>query len=389
MRSTTSASAAEGRSASDLLSGVRGMADLVADLRDGFDEAARLPDAVFDHLSALGAFRMWLPTAHGGPQLSALAFMEVVEVAAALDGTIGWLVGNGGGMSRCGAFLEADSAAAIFDDDSAFVVSATGAIGRAEPVDGGFVVSGRWPFGSGASHGTWFAPLCAVVRDGTPTDEVIFVYAPRTDVVLHDNWQVSGLCATGSVDFELRRAFVPERFTHAFQPTPRQAGTLYRLPTRSIFSWTVATVPLGLARGAVAEFVRIARTRQRRGEATPLAERELVQSQLGRVEARLGASRAYLTETMEELLAAVEAGADLEAAQVAFRMACTYASQSALSAIDQVTQMAGTVAISRACTLERFERDARAAAKHIAMSPDAYITGGRHLLEQDLSNRAP
>ena len=385
MRSTSTTAAAD-RSASDLLTGVRGMADLVSNLRDSFDEAARLPDVVFDHLSALGAFRLWLPTACGGLQLSAQAFMEVVEAAAALDGTIGWLVGNGGGMSRCGAFLAADSAAAIFDDPAAFVVSATGAVGRAEPVDGGFVVSGRWPFGSGASHGTWFAPLCAIVRDGTPTDELIFVYAPRTDVVLHDNWHVSGLRATASVDFELRQVFVPERFTHAFQPTPQQAGTLYRLPTQSIFSWTVATVPLGLARGAVTEFVRLTRTRRRGGDTTPTAERELVQSQLGRAQARLSASRAYLCEAMEDLLAGVETGADLEAAQIAFRMACTYASQSALAAIDQVTQMAGTVAISRACTLERFERDARAAAKHIAMSPDAYVTGGRHLLGHGLAS---
>jgi alkylation response protein AidB-like acyl-CoA dehydrogenase len=207
-------------------------------------------------------------------------------------------------------------------------------------------------------------------------------------VVLHDNWNVSGLRATGSVDFEFDQVFVADRFAHAFQPTPRQPGTLYRLPTPSIFSWTVATVPLGLARGAVAEFVRIASTRRRYGAATPLAERELVQSQLGRVVARLGASRAYLAETMEDLLAGVEAGADLEAAQVAFRMACTYASQSALWAIGQVTEMAGTIAISRACTLERFERDARAAAKHIAMSPEAYVTGGRRLLSQNLPNSA-
>lgn len=117
-----------------------------------------------------------------------------------------------------------------------------------------------------------------------------------------------------------------------------------------------------------------------------MAERELVQSQLGRAQARLSASRAYLCEAMEDLLAGVETGADLEAAQIAFRMACTYASQSALAAIDQVTQMAGTVAISRACTLERFERDARAAAKHIAMSPDAYVTGGRHLLGHELAS---
>ncbi len=32
--------------------------------------------------------------------------MTVVEHAAALDGTIGWLVGNGGGISRAGGYTE-------------------------------------------------------------------------------------------------------------------------------------------------------------------------------------------------------------------------------------------------------------------------------------------
>jgi hypothetical protein len=48
--------------------------------------------------------------------------------------------------------------------------------------------------------------------------------------------------------------------------------------------------------------------------------------------------------------------------------------------------MAGAVTISRSCPLERYERDARAAAKHIAMSPAAYVTGGKMMLGQDLSN---
>ncbi len=89
---------------------------------------------------------------------------------------------------------------------------------------------------------------------------------------------------------------------------------------------------------------------------------------------------------MSTLLEGIEAGIDLEASRVDFRLACTFASQSALWAIDLVTEMAGAVAILRSSPLERRERDARAAAKHVAMSPAAYITGGKLRLGRDLSD---
>lgn len=253
-------------------------------------------------------------------------------------------------------------------------------------VPGGYSVTGRWPFGSGSPHGTWFAPVCAVEEGEHATGEVIFVYAPRKDVLLHDNWQVSGLCATGSVDFEFVDVFVPDRLVHAFQPEPTQPGTLYRLPTRSIFPWTVATVPLGIAAGAIDDFTTKGRSAKRHGDSVPFAERELIQSQLGQIQARTAASRAYLRHTMTTLLEGIEAGTDLEASRVDFRLACTFASQSALWAINLVTEMAGAVAILRSSPLERRERDARAAVKHVAMSPAAYITGGKLRLGCDLSN---
>lgn len=363
--------------AAELVSGVHELAGLVAEHRSTFDLDGRLPDPVFKQLAALGLFRLLLPTTLGGHGLSALDFMDVVEAAATLDGTIGWLVGNGGGMARAGGFLPPESAHEIFDDPLGFVVSSTGAEGRAVRVPGGYSVTGRWPFGSGSPHGTWFTPLCEVVEDEQATGELIFVYAPRRDVQLDDNWDVSGLCATGSVHFELAEVFVPDRLAHPFQPEPTQPGTLYRLPTGSIFSWTVATVPLGIAAGAIDDFVAKAHSAKRRGDAVPLAERELIQSQLGQVQARTGASRAYLRHTMSTLLERTEAGTDLEASRVDFKLACTLASQSALWAINLVTEMAGTVSIMRSSPLERRERDARAAAKHIAMTPDEYIRGGK------------
>ena len=371
--------------AAALVDAVRELAPIVAEHRDEFDATGRLPDELVDRLASLGLFRLLLPAALGGPGLSALEFQDVVEAAAALDGTIGWLVGNGGGMARAGGHLPPASAMAIYEDPSAFLASSTGAVGRAVRVPGGYRVTGRWPFGSGSPHATWFVTVCAVVDGDEPTGDVVFVYAPRHDVLLHDNWQVSGLCATGSVDFEMLDVFVPEGFVHAFQPEPTQPGTLYRLPTRSIFSWTVATVPLGIAAGAMDDFVATATSAMRRSEQVPFAERELVQSQIGRIEARTAASRAYLRHAMHTLLDRVETGAGLDASRIDFRLACTFASQSALWAIDLITEMAGAASIMRSSPLERRERDARAAAKHVAMSPAAYITGGKHRLGCDLT----
>lgn len=364
---------------------LREVSGAVTQERAVFDTAGRLSDDLYGKLAALGLFRLWLPHALGGPQLSALEFMEVVEEASALDGAIGWLAGNGGGMARAGAFLPVDSARDVFARPDAFVVSATGGVGRAIPVAGGYRVTGRWPFGSGAPHATWFSPVCEVEEAGQGSGRLIFPYVPRANVILHDNWKVSGLCATGSVDFEIRDIFVPSHFVHEFQPEPTQPGTLYRLPTSAIFTWTVATVPLGIARGAVAEFVRLAVERKRRGDTIPLAERELVQSEVGRIEARLCAARAFLRQAMTDLLDAVAAGSDAVPARVRFRLACTLASETALWAIGRLTEIAGAVAIFQSCPLERYERDARAAAKHIAMSPASYITGGKLLLGQDLS----
>lgn len=368
----------------EIRASVQGLADTVAEHRADFDAAGQLPDALVAQMCDLGLFRLLLPAKLGGHELSALDFMDVVEDAAALDGTVGWLVGNGGGMGRVGGFLSETAAREIFDDPRAFIVAGTGGLGKVVAAEGGVTATGRWAFGSGAPHSTWFSPVCEVWEADAPTGRKVVVYAPRRDVFLHDNWRVSGLRGTGSVDFEFRDVFVPERFVHPIQPEPTHPGTLYRLPTMSIFPWTVATVPLGLARGARAAFLEIAGQRKRRGDTTPLAERELIQYEVGRIDTRLAAARAYLRQVMTDLLEGIEAGADLVPLRVRFRMGCTFASETALAAIDRLTEMVGAVSILERFPLERYERDARAAAKHLAMSSVAYVNGGKLALGQEL-----
>jgi alkylation response protein AidB-like acyl-CoA dehydrogenase len=352
---------------------------LIAQHRATFDQERRLPDIVFKALADAGLFRLWLPEALGGPELSPVEFMIVVEAASALDGSVGWLVGNGGGMSRIGGYLPASVARDWFADPHAFVVSATGAVGTAQKVQGGYRVTGRWPFGSGAHHATHFMGLASLKDPDGADGQPLCFYFYRRDVEIHDTWRASGLRATGSCDFELRDVFVPEQHTHAFiGHKATDVGVVYRLPALSVFAWTVSVVPLGIARGAMDTFVELSTRKTRMGSNALLRDREVVQGNFGRAEALHQSARAFLIEAMMELMAAAsEESARLTQARAMFRVACTHAAESAVRIVDMLAAETGAASIFETCSLERSVRDVHAAIKHIAMSPNNYIVAGR------------
>lgn len=356
---------------------------LLADQSVHFDSQRRLSNEAFVALSEAGFFRLLLPTELGGCGLSPLDFMTVVEHAAALDGTIGWLVGNGGGMSRVGGYLPLSAAQTVFEKPSAFVASSTAAIGRAVPVEGGYRITGRWFFASGAPHATTFAPLCEV-DDGS--GRIVLAFLPREAVKLVDNWHVSGMRGTGSWDFEVSDAFLRTDYVCDFQPDPTHAGIVYRLPGVSAFVWTVATVPLGIAKGAIDALVAASPGHRRQGMTLPLAERELVQSEIGRCIAQYRAAAAYMRSAMTTLCAAVESeDADLVAARINYRLACSHAAEVAVGIVLRVNDLIGARALAESQPFERRERDVRAAAKHVAMSAEQFVTGGRYALSGDIS----
>jgi alkylation response protein AidB-like acyl-CoA dehydrogenase len=367
------------------LEALRELAPLIAEHRGTFDRERRLPDVVFNALADAGLFRLWLPRSLGGPELSPLDFMSVVEAASALDGSVGWLVGNGGGMSRVGGYLPAAVTRDWFASPRSFVVSATGAVGSAVVVSGGYRIIGRWPFGSGAPHATHFMGLVTVGGNQAPDQARLCCYFDRTQVTVHDTWHVSGLRGTGSSDFEVREAFVPADRVHPFTgQAPTDPGLLYRMPPVSVFAWTVSVVPLGIARGAIDAFLTLAATKSRLGVANPLRDREMVQAMVGRAETLHSAARALLSEAMSELMAATDVGNErLVATRARLRTAGAHAAETALRIVNMLAVNAGSAAIFEAGPLERAIRDAQAAAKHIAMNPTSYTVAGRLRLGLD------
>ena len=94
--------------------------------------------------------------------------------------------------------------------------------------------------------------------------------------------------------------------------------------------------------------------------------------------------KGFLIDVTKTVMAAVGIGADsLVAARVGFRLACTHAADSARTVLDDVTAILGSVSIFENTIVERCQRDVLAAAKHIAMSPNAYVMGGHSVLGFD------
>jgi alkylation response protein AidB-like acyl-CoA dehydrogenase len=205
-------------------------------------------------------------------------------------------------------------------------------------------------------------------------------YFPRQQVTIHDTWHVSGLRGTGSSDFEVTDAFVPQQHTHDFiAPLPSQSGILYRIPGLTIFPWSITGAPLGIASGALAAFVRSATQKKiRRGLTSQLQDREILHSVVGRAEATISAARAFLTVAMTELIAALENEPDqLVRARARLRIACAYAAESCAHVVQTLTTESGASSIFERSPLERAGRDINAAIKHVAMSPQSYIVAGR------------
>jgi len=373
MRNITSGNSAP------FLDSLQEIAPLIVRHRAFFDRERQLHELVYDALADAGLFRLWLPKSLGGPELSPLEFMVVVEAASALDGAVGWLVGNGGGMSRAGGYLPPEAVRNWFRDRRTFIVSATGAVGSATPVEGGMLVSGCFPFGSGAPHASHFMGLATIGGNQAPEQPRMCCYFDRKQVTIHDTWHVLGLRGTGSSDWEVNDAFVPDERVHPFiDYNPADQGLLYRMPAISMFAWTVAVVPLGIARGAIDSFVTLANGKGRLGTAGLMRDREVVQAVVGRVETLHGAARALLVEIMTELMMATDVGGTrLVTARVQLRAAAAHAAETALRIVDMLAMEAGAAAIFESGSLERRLRDVQAASRHIAMNPSIYTVAGR------------
>ena len=138
----------------------------------------------------------------------------MIAAVAALDGSVGWSVMVAAAWGFFAGRLPARAAARIFGDRRVVVAGHLAPFGRAEAIRGGYRASGRWPFGSGSQHATWFLAHCAVRKNGAGTPRARrpgpprrrLLFVPADQCRIHDTWHVTGLRGTGSHDYSVQAA---------------------------------------------------------------------------------------------------------------------------------------------------------------------------------------
>lgn len=369
----------------DLLPAIRARAEDI-------EQGRRLPHDLADGLRATGLFALGVPRALGGGEASPITLMHAIEQVAAADGSAGWCAMVGIANNVSAGYMPEDGAREVFANPSAPAAGIAAPAGQAVRENGGVRVSGRWPFASGIHHAEWVWAGCLVIENGHPRmtphgPDILHVCLPAAEVEVHDTWHVSGLCGTGSHDFSVRDAVVPERRTfRLLDPAGHRAEPLFRMPPVGLFVCQLASVSLGIGRRALDDLAEVAQTKAPTLYQTVLADKATVQVALAREEAALGGARALLFDTVEAMWQGVSAGREptlRELAQV--RLAATHAVETGARAARTAATLAGGSALYRTSPLQRHVRDAEAVTHHFTVSPHTWEEAGRVLLGREPS----
>ena len=103
-----------------------------------------------------------------GSELAPGLALRCAEEIARGDASAGWCVSIAITSSLLAAYLPAESRAELFGDGQGIAAGVWAPRGKARPVDGGLVVSGRWAFCSGIAHSDLLFAGC-FVEEGADT----------------------------------------------------------------------------------------------------------------------------------------------------------------------------------------------------------------------------
>ncbi|SDC93242.1 acyl-CoA dehydrogenase family protein [Actinokineospora iranica] len=225
-------------------------------------EARRVPAENLEALREAGLFRLMLPRHFGGYESTMRTKMAVLAEIARGCASTAWVAT---------LYYDATFLLSLFPDsvqdevfaDPVTLHSATLVpTGRAVRVNGGYLVSGRWPFNSGCLDATYAVQPGMIENSDGPAEMAHFVI-PYTELTVADDWHVSGMAGTGSNTVTGENIFVPNeraalasRVMFGAHLSERNAhSALYRVPLVPYVLTSCPPAFLGMAAAAYELFM--------------------------------------------------------------------------------------------------------------------------------------
>lgn len=359
-----------------MLQAARDLAPLAAEHAERSERERTLSPGMAAALASSPLPSMLVPVALGGGECEPAEMLAALEELAVGDGSAAWCAMVAATSGLIAAYVDPGFAREAFGPP-AVAGGVYAPIGRAVPDGDDYVLSGRWPFTSGARHATTLMGG-AMVDSGEAPEARVLVF-PASEATIHDNWDVMGLRGSGSHDIEVSDLRIPASRSVALGvDRPLADGPLYAFPPFGLLALGIAAVALGIARGAVDELAELAVRKKPGGSSRTLAARAPVQVAVARAEALIGSARAFVNEAVGEAWDAARSEGEITLAHRGkLRLAATHATRAAADAVDLMHEAGGGSAIYARSPLERRFRDVHTATAHMMVGPASWELSGR------------
>ena len=364
-------------------------ADAARDLYALVDQNARaaaptepVPADTVKALAGAGLHALMVPKEVGGTEASIAQCIDSFAAVSRADGSAGWcLMANAATIAFFGAWAGEDFARELFADGVPLAAGQFAPNGTATPEGDGFRITGDYNFGSGINHSDWIGAGVLTTEDES---RLLMALMPKSEVTMHDGWDVLGLEATASWDYSIRDAWVPEGATFDFfAPVQRRGGPIYQLGVLGLTSAGHAGVALGVVRRALDELRAIATTKARMGASAPLREKESFLVALASLESRARSAACWVRDSFATAEATAIRTGHADSLEVALaRQSTVHATQDGAAVVRDAYLLAGTDAL-RAGPLQRCFRDMHATTQHFFAGEFATLEAGRALLAQE------
>ncbi len=344
-------------------------------------EAQRKPvDTVMAALEATGAYRWFVPKKYGGLEYSLPGFLEVGVALGKGCTSHAWVTTFCMEHNWLLALYEQPAQDDIFGQHPYII--APGALapkGMAEPVEGGYNVTGRWQWGTGVMHANYVMVGAITPVEGKDAPTLGMFVIPIDEVEVIDTWRVEGMVGTGSNDIAVENVFVP---AHRWVDlTLVRDGTspgsklhdsyIYKMPMLPVLGLTAAAPLVGATLKAVDLFEERMQARDVYGTLEKQSDKPLPQARLADARVEASSIRNQLFHLADEVEAFGKAGqgcGELDRARLRVELGHIVARCKAL--VGDVVDGCGASAHFLDNPLQRIQRDINTARCHTVFDLD-------------------
>lgn len=376
---------AEVPSVAELVARARGLRPQLAEALPECERLRRVPESTIEALQTAGFWRLCAPRRFGGYELPLTARCEIYEALGEACASTAWTVMVLNEIAWLTGMYPSEVQEEVFgsNPDARLAGSfSPEASVTAKRVDGGYLVSGRWPWASGCWHSDWAGvSVVRVDENGNPLGpglgNVGFGLVPMSDLSVEDTWFVAGMRGSGSNTMVGENIFIPDyrMLTFGDLADPRAAAA--RAGAGVIYRAAFGALPLALTSMFVGQTTRaleyvLDRSGKRGVSYTRYlrqADSTAFQLQVSDAAMKIDTARLHLRRSAREIEEAAERNERLDPLTSArIRGEVGYISSTLRQAIDQLVTAHGAGSFAEVSLLQQIWRDVNVAARHAFMN---------------------